>query len=245
MGYKHKDPQNRAKAAFLLTQLKGQLVDVTGVKVEALSNVYAAAEAYWQLSKASGVHLYQEGGGWHADLEFKGLPPGILRIVGTPEPVPTREEAIECVVGIMSMCAQRDHVMPPDPATGLRWFRFDDHEVPVDPEMLEHFVSRVPVVAFDAEFVRKELELLRTEISGDAPVTAEAWAAAEFQLRYDACRMCCAAMAATSREADAGKRIPASASGHFGILNHVRRSLPSGRRACDGRQERELRGDGL
>ncbi|KQU00836.1 hypothetical protein ASG60_19600 [Methylobacterium sp. Leaf469] len=195
MGYKHRHPQNRAKAASLLSRLKGELVNVTGIQVEALSNVYAAAEAYWQLSKASGVHLYQEGGGWHADLEFKGLPPGVPTIVGTPEPVPTREEAIESVVGMMSMCAQRDHVTPPDPTTGLRWFRFDDHQVPVDPGMLEHFVSRVPVVAFDADHIRRELDLLRADISGDAPVTAEAWAAAEFQLRYDACRMCCAAMA--------------------------------------------------
>ena len=42
MGYKHSNPQNRAKAASLLRQLKGQLVDVTGVRVEALSNVYAS-----------------------------------------------------------------------------------------------------------------------------------------------------------------------------------------------------------
>ena len=195
MGYKHSNPQNRAKAASLLRQLKGQLVDVTGVRVEALSNVYAASEAYWQLSKAAGVHLYQEGGGWHADLEFKGLPHGIPRIVGTPEPVATRAEAIESVVEMMSMCAQRDNVPPPDPATGLRWFRFDEHQIPVDPRMLQHFVSRVPEVAFDADHIRKELDLLRADISGDAPVTADAWEAAEFQLRYDASRMCCAAMA--------------------------------------------------
>ncbi|MEE9481648.1 hypothetical protein [Methylobacterium ajmalii] len=179
----------------MLRQLKVQLVDVTGAQVEARSNLFAASEAYWQLSKAAGVHLYQEGGGWHADLEFKGLPPGVPRIVGTPEPVPTRAEAVESVVEMMSMCAQRDGITPPDPKTGLRWFRFDDHEVPVDPEMLEHFASRVSVVAFDAAHIRKELDLLRADIAGDAPVTAEAWAAADFQLRYDACRMCCAAMA--------------------------------------------------
>ena len=61
MGYKHHNPQNRAKAASLLRQLKGQLVDMTGVQVEARSNVFAAAEAYWQLSKAAGVHLYSRG----------------------------------------------------------------------------------------------------------------------------------------------------------------------------------------
>ncbi|MER2193611.1 hypothetical protein [Methylobacterium brachiatum] len=195
MGYNHNNPQNRAKAASMLRQLKVQLVDVTGAQVEARSNLFAASEAYWQLSKAAGVHLYQEGGGWHADLEFKRLPPGVPRIVGTPEPVPTRAEAVESVVEMMSMCAQRDGITPPDPKTGLRWFRFDDHEVPVDPEMLEHFASRVSVVAFDAAHIKKELDLLRADIAGDAPVTAEAWAAADFQLRYDACRMCCAAMA--------------------------------------------------
>ncbi|MER2193581.1 hypothetical protein [Methylobacterium brachiatum] len=195
MGYKHHNPQNRAKAASLLRQLKGQLVDVTGVQVEARTNIFAAAEAYWQLSKAAGVHLYKVGDGWHADLEFKGLPPGVPTIVGTPEPVATRTEAIESVVGMMSICAQRDSVPPPDPATGLRWFRFDDHEVPVDPGMLESFAARIPHVEFDATHIRRELDLLRAEISGDGPVTADAWAAAEFQTRYDACRMCCAAMA--------------------------------------------------
>ena len=195
MGYKHHNPQNRAKAASLLRQLKGRLVDVTGVQVEARSNIFAAAEAYWQLSKASGVHLYKVGDGWHADLEFAGLPPGVPTIVGTPEPVVSRTEAIESVVDMMSICAQRDGITPPDPRTGLRWFRFDDHDVPVDPGMLEHFASRVSVVAFDATHIRRELDLLRADISGDAPVTTETWAAADFQLRYDACRMCCAAMA--------------------------------------------------
>lgn len=90
----HRNPQNRARAAALLRHLKGQLVDVTGVAVDAQSNVFAAAEAYWQLSKASGVNLDQEGGGWHADLEFKGRPAGIPAVVGTPAPVPTRAQAI-------------------------------------------------------------------------------------------------------------------------------------------------------
>lgn len=195
MAYNHRNPQNRARAVALLTHLKGQLVDVTGVTVEARSNVFAAAEAYWQLSKASGVHLYQEGGGWHADLEFRGLPAGIPTVVGTPTPVPTRAQAIESVVEMMSICAQRDNVRPPDPGTGLRWFRFDEHEVPVDPGMLESYAARVAVVAFGASDVLKELDILRTEIAGAGPVTSDAWAAAGDQTRYDACRMCCAAMA--------------------------------------------------
>lgn len=38
MGYKHSNPQNRMRAATLLRQLKGHLVDVTGVQVEMFSN---------------------------------------------------------------------------------------------------------------------------------------------------------------------------------------------------------------
>lgn len=195
MGYDHHNPQNRMKAASLLRQLKGQMIDVTGVTVEALSNTYAAAEAYWQLSKAAGVHVYREGAGWHADLVFKDLPKGVPHIVGTPAPVPTRAEAIESVVGMMSICAQRDRIPPPDPATGLRWFRFDELEVPVDPGMLRDYAARVPEVDFTKDDILRELAGLRAEIAGDGPVTRSVWDAAPFQTRYDACRMCCAAMA--------------------------------------------------
>jgi hypothetical protein len=195
VGYNYRDPENRTKAAAMLTHLKGQLVDVTGVTVEALSERYALAEAHWQLSKATGVHVYQDAGGWHADLEFDDLPKGIPELIGTLEPVPTQAEAIESVVGMMSICAQRDAVPAPSPTGGLRWFRFDEQEIPVDPGMLESYVARVPDVDFGKEDILHELDLLRVEIAGDGPVTQVAWAAADFQVRYDACRMCCTAMA--------------------------------------------------
>ncbi|KQO70808.1 hypothetical protein ASF22_16195 [Methylobacterium sp. Leaf87] len=115
MAYKYRNPQNRMRAAALLRHLKGQLIDVTGVQIETFTNTAASAEAYWQLSKACGVHVYQEHDGWHADLEFKDLPKGIPVLIGMPVPVATRAEAIESVVGMMSICAQRDAVPPPDP----------------------------------------------------------------------------------------------------------------------------------
>lgn len=195
MSYKYRNPQNRMRAASLLRQLKDQLIDVTGVGIEAFSNVYASSEAYWQLSKATGVHVYRYGGGWHGDLEFGGLPPGIPTIVGTPEPVATRTEAVESVVGMMSICAQRDDVTPPDPATGMRWFRFDELEVPVDPGMLRESSARVPVTDITRDEVLRALDDLRTEISDDGPVTRSAFDAASARSRHDACRMCCVAMA--------------------------------------------------
>lgn len=195
VGYDYRDPQNRTGAAATLTRLKKQLVDVTGVTVEAISERYASAEAHWQLSKAIGVHVYQVTGGWHADLEFGDLPKGVPDLIGTPEPVPTKAEAIESVVGMMSICAQRDAVPSPSPTSGLRWFCFDEHEIPVDPDMLESYVARIPEVAFGKTDILNELDLIRAEIAGNGPVTPSAWAAADFQLRYDACRLCCTAMA--------------------------------------------------
>ena len=176
-----------------MNELKGRIFDVSDVRVEGAGHA-AASERHWRLSNASGVHVYQADGGWRADLMFAGLPEGVPDVLGTP-PMATRAKALEGIVATMSVCAQRDRLPRPEAVDGLLWFRFDEHMVPVDPGMLEHFVSRVPVVAFDADHIRKELDLLRADISGDAPVTAASWAAAEFQLRYDACRMCCAAMA--------------------------------------------------
>ncbi|TXN34199.1 hypothetical protein FV232_23110 [Methylobacterium sp. WL30] len=195
MGYRHRNPQNRMKAASLLRLLKGRLIDVSGVKVEVSSNATASAEAYWQLSKASGVHVYQEGDGWHADLEFKGLPDGVPAMIGTPAPVSTRAEAIESVVGTMSVCAQRDAVQAPDTATVMRWFRFDDHEVPVHPKMLSDYIERAKALGTDPADVLSDLDDIRIEITGGGPVTREAWDAASFQSRYDACKFCCIAMA--------------------------------------------------
>lgn len=200
MGYKHSNPQNRMRAAALLRHLKGQLVDVTGVEVELFSNTAASAEAYWQLSKARGVHLYQEGGGWHADLEFKDLPPGVGTIIGTPAPVATRAEAIESVVGMMSICAQRDSVPPPDPATGLRWFRFDEHEIPVDAGMLADYMERAKSFGVTRDDAVAQLMLMRSEIAGAGPVTRDDWAAAPFETRYQACKVCCMAMALGIRQ---------------------------------------------
>lgn len=195
MSYRHTDPLNFARAAKLLLHLRGQLVDVTGAEMEIFSNVYASAQEHWQLSKATGVHVYREGDGWHADLVFKDLPRGVANIVGTPAPVATRDEAIDSVVNMMSLCAMRDGVQHPRPASGLRWFRFDQHEIPVDPGMLESYTARVSQVDFTGEDVMQQFDELRFEIAGDGPVTRENWAAASYQLRYDACRMCCTAMA--------------------------------------------------
>lgn len=49
---------------------------------------------------------------------------------------------------LMSICAQRDNVLPSAPTVGLRCFRPDEHEFPVDPGMLESYAARVPGVAF-------------------------------------------------------------------------------------------------
>ncbi len=200
MAYKHGNPQNRMRAAALLRQLKGQLVDVTGSTVEAVSNTAASSEAYWQLKKASGVHVYQQDGGWHADLEFKGLPEGIPTVIGTPVPSSSRAGAIESVVGLMSICAQRDNVQPPAQETTLRWFRFDEHEVPIHQKLVADYAEQQKTLQVDPADIIHELEVLRTEIAGNGPVTSRAWDAADFDTRYDAVKFCHVAMALGVRQ---------------------------------------------
>lgn len=200
MSYKHGNPQNRMRASALLRQLKGQLVDVTGVKVEAVSNTAAWSEAYWQLKNASGVHVYHQDGGWHADMVFKDLPEGIPTVIGTPAPLPTRAEAIESVVGMMAICAQRDNVPPPAHEATMRWFRFDEHEVPVHPKLLADYVEQQKTLQADPADIIADLEELRAEIAGDGPVTSQAWDATDFDTRYDAVKLCYIAMALGVRQ---------------------------------------------
>jgi hypothetical protein len=188
------------RAAALLRHLKGQLIDVTGVQIETFTNTAASAEAYWQLSKACGVHVYQEHDGWHADLEFKDLPKGIPVLIGMPVPVATRAEAIESVVGMMSICAQRDAVPPPDPETGLRWFRFDQHEVPIHPKLLADYTLQAQTLLTDPADIYADLEDIRMEITGGGPVTSRNWEAAAFESRYAALKICHVAMANGMRQ---------------------------------------------
>lgn len=207
MSYKYRNPQNRMRAAALLRQLKKQLIDVTGVEVEALSHTAATAEAYWQLSKACGVHVYQEGDGWHADLEFKGLPNGVADLIGTPAPVATRAEAIESVVSMMSICKQRDAVPPPDPRSGMRWFKFDRHEVPIHLGLLADYEAQARTLNTDPADITADLDDIRFEIAGDGPLTTQAWQAASFQSRYDAIRICHIAMANGIRQTTFASRV--------------------------------------
>lgn len=121
-------------------------------------------------------------------------------IIGTSTPVSTRAEAVEHVVGMMSVCAQRDNVPAPDPTTGLRYFRFDEYEVPVHPGLLAEFVEKSRTLGTDPADVLSDLADIRIEIAGDGPVTQEAWDAAPFESRYDACKFSCIAMALGIRQ---------------------------------------------
>jgi len=134
----------------------------------------ATAEAYWQLSKACGVHVYQEGDGWHADLEFKGLPNGVADLIGTPTPAATWAEAIESVVSMMSICKQRDAVPPPDPRIGMRWFKFDQHEVPIHFGLLADYEAQTRTMNTDPADITADLDDIRFKIAGDAPLTTQA-----------------------------------------------------------------------
>jgi hypothetical protein len=62
------------------------------------SDVGKALTPHLRKNSFKALHVYQgELGGWFADVELKGMPPGIPRIMGTPVALPfeTREEAEE------------------------------------------------------------------------------------------------------------------------------------------------------
>lgn len=102
-GYDHKDPKNlRIAKEKLLKTLKKVTAELetTTTSYEAIANsdVGKALTPHLRKNSFKALHIYQgELGGWFADLELKGMPPGIPRIMGTPVAMPfeTREEAEE------------------------------------------------------------------------------------------------------------------------------------------------------
>lgn len=94
MAYDHSKYENRLRASAVLKDLKGKLIDVGAPTIEVRTMTAESSMAWWRLSKVAGVHVYPEGGGWQADVAFKDLPPGVPRIIGSPEIYPTRQAAL-------------------------------------------------------------------------------------------------------------------------------------------------------
>lgn len=100
-GYDHKDPKNlriaKEKLQKSLKRVNSELENTTTTyEAMAYSDIGKALAPHLRKNSLKALHIYQgELGGWYADIELKGMPPGIPRIMGTPVALPfeTREEA--------------------------------------------------------------------------------------------------------------------------------------------------------
>ncbi|MEH3147579.1 MAG: hypothetical protein PGN34_20035 [Methylobacterium frigidaeris] len=196
MRYDHANRQNRMRAGSLLHALKDKLVDASGASEKHMTMQAATSSPHWRISNVAGVHVYQVEGGWHADLAFKDLPSGVPAIIGTAVPVATRREALESAVNQLSLCVEREKTFIDEVGKErLRYFVFDEVEVPVDPDYLPDVRARLAREGYTAEEATGRLAYLRHVISGDEPVTSEACEATDHETRTSLVIACEIAMA--------------------------------------------------
>lgn len=195
MAYLHGSRPNRRRAASLLEQLKGKLVDASETVETPMTMQAATSSPHWRLSNVAGVHVYEADGGWSADLAFENLPAGVPSVIGNAVPCGSHRAALECAVRLLSLCAEREKSFLANFDTSMRWFVFDEVEVPVDPEYLSGVATRLAQDGFTAEQACERLAYLRHVISGDGPVTGERVDAASPRIRERLAVACEVAMA--------------------------------------------------
>ncbi|GAN50232.1 hypothetical protein ABID82_000634 [Methylobacterium sp. PvP062] len=195
MAYVHGSRPNRRLAASLLEHLKGRLVDASEAVETTMTMQAATASPHWRLSNVAGVHVYEADGGWNADLVFENLPLGVPVVTGNAVPCATRRAALESAIRQLSVCAEREKHYLASFDTAMRWFVFDEVEVPVDPDYLPGVAARLADDGFTVEQACRQLARLRRIISGDGPVTADKVAAASAKDRESLAVACEVAMA--------------------------------------------------
>ncbi|CAO4164120.1 hypothetical protein IHEIED_00302 [Methylorubrum populi] len=155
----------------------------------------ATASPHWRLSNVAGVHVYEVVGGWNADLAFEDLPVGIPTLIGNAAPCGSRQAALESAIRQLSLCAEREKQHMASFDTRMRWFVFDEIELPIDPDYLPGVAARLAAEGYTEEQVRGRLAYLRHVISGDAPITEENVEAASPKTRERLAVVCEVAMA--------------------------------------------------
>lgn len=173
MTYDHSKYENRLRASALLKDLKGKLIDVGVPTIDVRTMTAESSMAWWRLSKVAGVHIYHESGGWQADVMFKDLPPGVPRIIGSPEIYSTRQAALAGAIETLSIMAVTDKMPLPGTEDGYRWFKFDGMEIPVQADLIKDFPERLAAEGYTALQVRGRLARLRHELADDRPMTTK------------------------------------------------------------------------
>lgn len=129
------------------------------------------------------LHVYEADlGGWHCDLELRGMPPGINSVLGTPVAMPceTREKAEEfgdlIVASILSFI-EKGSSTPIDPSLKdgkITYFEFHRHSFPLPIEMLE-FMKTVAPPDIDEAYAQKRLRDMEALYVVDGEFDGERW----------------------------------------------------------------------
>lgn len=183
MDYNHSKLENRMRAKTLLDQLKRRLVDVSGATIEVATGTAQVSMEWWRLSKAAGVHVYAAKDGWHCDIVFKDLPIGIPTIVGSAVPYPSRGEALEHAVQQLSLMAVNDKLPTPAATDGVRYFKFDNIEIPVGAAMMATFPKDLAAEGYTEFQARGRLAYFRHAIANDRPMSGRIFNSLEPELQ--------------------------------------------------------------
>ncbi|BAQ48054.1 hypothetical protein [Methylobacterium aquaticum] len=151
MPYDHGSRPNRRRAAALLEILKGRLVDAGGAIEHATTMQATTASPHWRLSNVGGVHVYETSRGWDANIAFEELPVGVPTVIENAVPYGTPQEVLQSTIQNLSLRAEREKVAIANFDTMMRWFVFDEIELPVDPDYLAGIAAKLDAEGYTQE----------------------------------------------------------------------------------------------
>ena len=130
------------------------------------------------------LHIYEADlGGWHADIELRGMPPGINSVMGTPvaSPCETREEAERLgdlfVATVLSFIEGKVKVKETDPILKegkVAFFEFHGASFPLPIEMLE-FMKTVAPNDVDETYAKMRLKDMEALYVVNGKFDSEKW----------------------------------------------------------------------
>lgn len=153
--YFHSDSKNsraakeRLKKALARVKLAMEASDTDKTKQmtsETYSAMGHAVKPHIRKNSMKALHVYQgELGGWYADIELRGMPPGIPKIMGNPAAMPfeTKAEAEASgdllVQGILIMARENEQASNQTSDSAI--FEFYDVEFPMPLELVSKYIN--------------------------------------------------------------------------------------------------------
>jgi len=206
--------QGRRRLKNLLPAARAAARRGDGGPLQARSGLARAAWPHFRESNLDALVVYTgELGGWHADLRFKNVPPGIPRAIGTPvsAPLGSREAAEETAFRLLAGVRANRAPAGQQPRPVFLLYGF---EIPLDPEAFNEVLGALPEAGNgygSAEAACSRIrELLEEVLPGG--VSGEAWMALTDRERQRVCAVL--HMAALSEVYRYPPSTPLSPSGH-------------------------------